>query len=317
MQANVRISGFYDEVSSDLETQLKLMKKLGESYICPRGVNGRNISSYTAAEFERDIKPVLDSYGAKFSSIGSPIGKIGLYDDEAYERQKKQLEELIGICKLMDCRYIRMFSFHVDPKGDYSEYRPVVMKKLKGFAEVAAGSGVTLLHENEKKIYGDISSRCLEIYEELGGDGFELAFDASNYIQCSEDPREAYKALGDKCVYFHIKDCSPEKVEVPLGMGDGGYKEMLSDLILRRGYDGFFTLEPHTAKYAVLKNAFNILFPITALVPPVKEFHKVFRRIDEAYGISRFGKVSREQVFVWQYEALKKMLAEIAAEAGE
>ena len=68
MQANVRISGFYDEVSSDLETQLKLMKKLGESYICPRGVNGRNISSYTAAEFERDIKPVLDSYGAKFSS---------------------------------------------------------------------------------------------------------------------------------------------------------------------------------------------------------------------------------------------------------
>ena len=88
MQANVRISGFYDEVSSDLETQLKLMKKLGESYICPRGVNGRNISSYTAAEFERDIKPVLDSYGAKFSSIGSPIGKIGLYDDEAYERQK-------------------------------------------------------------------------------------------------------------------------------------------------------------------------------------------------------------------------------------
>ena len=70
MQANVRISGFYDEVSSDLETQLKLMKKLGESYICPRGVNGRNISSYTAAEFERDIKPVLDSYGAKFSSIG-------------------------------------------------------------------------------------------------------------------------------------------------------------------------------------------------------------------------------------------------------
>ena len=106
-------------------------------------------------------------------------------------------------------------------------------------------------------------------------------------------------------------------MEVPLGMGDGGYKEMLSDLILRRGYDGFFTLEPHTAKYAVLKNAFNILFPITALVPPVKEFHKVFRRIDEAYGISRFGKVSREQVFVWQYEALKKMLAEIAAEAGE
>ena len=88
---------------------------------------------------------------------------------------------------------------------------------------------------------------------------------------------------------------------------------MLDDLVNNRGYDGFFTLEPHTAKYALLKNAFNVLFPIAALIPPIKNFHKVWLRIDKANGIKRFGKVSREQVFVWQYEGLRKLLAEAGA----
>ena len=68
----IKISGFYDEVSGDLKTQLELCKKLGEQYICPRIVNGKNIANYTLEEFEKDIKPMLDEYGVKFSSIGSP-----------------------------------------------------------------------------------------------------------------------------------------------------------------------------------------------------------------------------------------------------
>lgn len=311
MSAKIKISGFYDEVSTDLKVQLELMKKLGESYICPRNVNGRNISSYTAEEFERDIKPELDRYGAKFSSIGSPIGKIALDDEEGYARQLKQLAELVKICEIMDCKYIRIFSFIVNPDGNYDEYFPKVIKKLQGFKDVVAGHDVILIHENEKKIYGDIPSRCRQIYDALGDEQFKLAFDASNFIQCSADARKAYGELKDYCVYYHIKDCSPEKVEVPVGTGEGGYREMIDDLINNRGYEGFFTLEPHTGKYAALKNAFNVLCPITAFIPPVKNFHKVFRRIDKAYGISLFGKVSREQVFVWQYEGLKKIIAQV------
>ena len=81
--ANIKISGFYDEVSSNLDEQIKLIKEFGESYLCPRVVDGKNIANYTAQEFQSVIKPRLDNAGIKFSSIGSPIGKIGLYDDEA------------------------------------------------------------------------------------------------------------------------------------------------------------------------------------------------------------------------------------------
>ena len=57
--AKIIISGFYDEVSGDLNTQIKLAKSLGREYICPRTVNGKGIADYTAEEFKEKVLPVL------------------------------------------------------------------------------------------------------------------------------------------------------------------------------------------------------------------------------------------------------------------
>ncbi len=54
--SNIKISGFYDEVSSDLKTQLDTIKEYGESYLCPRKINGKNIADYTLEEFEKEVK---------------------------------------------------------------------------------------------------------------------------------------------------------------------------------------------------------------------------------------------------------------------
>jgi len=310
----VKISGFYDEASPDLKAQCELIKSFGEGYLCPRVVNGRNISTYTAEEFEKEIKPTLDEYGIKFSSIGSPIGKVGLYDEEGYQAQLKKLEELVKICKIMDCKYIRMFSFIVDPNGNYDEYFPIVVKKLRGFLEKVKGTDIILLHENEKKIYADTPERVLKIYNEINDPQFQLAFDASNFIQCNVNAPQAYEMLKDKVVYYHIKDCSPEKVEVPIGLGDGGYENMIHDLIVNRKYDGFMTLEPHTGKYAEGKIAFNIVWPITWLIKPIKYWHRVFKRIDAGMGIKRWQKVDRPTIVTWQYQGLKKLLDKAYAE---
>ena len=103
------ISGFYDEISSSLCDQIAEIKKLGESYLCPRSINGKNIAEYTADEFEKDILPVLKKEGIKFSSIGSPIGKVGIDDDEGFEKQKKQLAELIKIARLKSANISEFF----------------------------------------------------------------------------------------------------------------------------------------------------------------------------------------------------------------
>ena len=167
------ISGFYDEVSTDLSAQIDEIKKLGESYLCPRSVDGKNIADYTAEEFAKYVKPVLDKNEIKFSSIGSPIGKIDIDDEVGFESQKKKLAELVKIAQMMDCKYIRAFSFYYgdrDPDTIFDK----VLEKTKQFVEIVKGSGVKFMHENEKLIYGDVPERVLKLYNAINDEDFVL-----------------------------------------------------------------------------------------------------------------------------------------------
>ena len=303
---NVTISGFYDEISLNLDKQIAVMKELGEHYVCPRNINGKNISEFTLEEFKANVYPILQQNDVHYSSIGSPIGKIDIDDDAGFERQKAQLTELIKIAQLMDCKYIRVFSFFYGKRDPESIFDKVVAR-MKEFLAIARDSGVTLMHENEKKIYGDVPSRVLRLYDALHEDGLQLCFDASNYVQCDVDPTEAFDLLVDKVVYYHIKDCSEYKVEVPLGLGKGNYEHIFSELA-RRDYQGFLTLEPHTAKYSHLKLAVYLI-PLMPLF--LRPFYKAFRMIDKATGTKLLQRVSTRQVFIWQYENLKKLLNKV------
>ncbi len=302
----ITISGFYDEISGKLSTQIGVLHELGETYMCPRNVDGKNIADYTLEEFKEKIYPVLKKENVRFSSIGSPIGKVGIDDEEGWEKQKKQLAELVKIAQLMECKYIRVFSFFYGDKAP-EECSKKVVARLKEMIAIVKGSGVKLLHENEKKVYGDVPQRVLEIYRAINDEDFVLCFDASNYVQCDVNPKEAFDMLKDYVVYYHIKDCSKYKVEVPVGTGEGCYTYILSQL-KARGYEGFMTLEPHTFKYAVMK-------PLVYFVPFVKfgmkDYFKAFRLIDKKMGRNYFACASRKQVFLWQYNNLKKLLAEV------
>ena len=50
MYANYMISGFSDEISSDIDVQFTALNKMGIKFFEPRGVNGKNISSLTDEE---------------------------------------------------------------------------------------------------------------------------------------------------------------------------------------------------------------------------------------------------------------------------
>lgn len=302
----VTISGFYDEISSSLSTQIGILHSLHEKYMCPRNLNGKNIADYTLEEFKEKIYPILTREGIKFSSIGSPIGKVGIDDEEGWEKQKKQLVELVKIAQLTECGYIRVFSFFYGDKKP-EECSDKVIARLKEMLAIVKGSGVKLLHENEKKIYGDVPERVLEIYNAINDEDFVLCFDASNYVQCDVNPKEAFDMLKDYVVYYHVKDCSKYKVEVPVGTGEGCYPYILGQL-KARDYKGFMTLEPHIFKYAVLK-------PIVYFVPFVKfamkDYYNAFRLIDKKMNRNYFACASRITVFLWQYNNLKKLLAEV------
>ena len=75
---------------------------------------------------------------------------------------------------------------------------------MKRMVDYAVEQDVVLLHENEKEIYGDIASRCLELMEAFYGDHFKGVFDFANFVQCGQDTLEAYEMLKPYIFYIPV-----------------------------------------------------------------------------------------------------------------
>jgi sugar phosphate isomerase/epimerase len=237
------LSAFADEIDPRLDVQMDVLEQHGISYIEMRGVGGKNITEYSPEEV-REIKKQLDDRGFRISAIGSPIGKIGITDD--FGPHLELFKRTLEIAKILETRYIRMFSFYI-PEGEKPEkYRDEVMDRWRQFLEAAEGTGIMLLHENEKGIYGDTPQRCLDLVKAMDSANLKLIFDPANFIQCDVVTYpEAYELLKEYIVYMHIKDAvySDHHV-VPAGQGDGRVKDILERLY-KSGFDGFLSIEPH------------------------------------------------------------------------
>lgn len=251
--SKIIISGFADEISSDFDKQLEVVRELGMDHISLRSADGKGIADYTAEEFAEKLLPRLDEAQVKISSMGSPIGKIPVDSEEDFEKQKKQLEEICKMCKLSGCRYIRMFSFYIPKDEDPDDYKDQVIAKLKEFEAIARKYEVVLLHENEKDIYGDIARRCKVIFDEIPSLYLKAAFDFANFVQCKEDTKECWEMLKEHVVYIHIKDAVyTDNENVLCGTGDGKIEQLLKQAICDEGYEGFLTLEPHLVRFDTL-----------------------------------------------------------------
>ena len=80
-------------------------------YISLRSADKKGIADFTVEEVKNDLLPRLQAAGVGVSSLGSPIGKAKIDDEEGFEKQCAQLETLCEIAKVLNCKYIRMFSF--------------------------------------------------------------------------------------------------------------------------------------------------------------------------------------------------------------
>lgn len=237
------LSAFADEIAPDLKTQMDVLDVHGISYIEMRGINGRNVTELTLKE-AKEVKQQLDSRGFKLSSLGSPLGKISILDD--FAPHLELFKHTLELSWLTESRFIRMFSFYLPDDKAPEIYRDEVLNRWAKFIDTAKGSGITLLHENEKGIYGDTALRCLDLLETLNCDYVKAIFDPANFIQCDTQTYPyAYELLEKYIAYVHIKDAvATDHHVVPAGYGDGKIRDILSELY-QKGYDGFLSLEPH------------------------------------------------------------------------
>lgn len=241
-----RISGFADEINKNFDTQLAILKELGQEYVELRSADGIGVADLTS-EMAEMLGEKMETAGVRVSSVGSPIGKIKITDD--FEPHFETYRHVVELAKLWSVPYIRMFSFYIPAGGDPEQYREEVLSRMKQMVDYAAQQNVVLLHENEKEIYGDNAGRCLELMKAFYGDHFKGVFDFANFVQCGQDTLEAYELLKPYIAYVHVKDAKAGDGEVVLpGDGDGNVRKILSGLD-EAGYQGFLSLEPHLVSF--------------------------------------------------------------------
>lgn len=239
-----QLSGFGDEIDDDPAIQVAVLQSLGAHHIEVRSAWGINVVDMTDDDLAR-LADLLEEKSMRVSAIASPIGKVDV--SAPVDAEVERLGRAIRAAKALGTHYIRVFSFYYgDAEPD--AVREPVLERMRALAETAARSGVVLLHENEKLIYGDTPDRVLDIIESVNSPALRVAWDAANFVQVGVKPfDEAYEKLRPYLDYLQIKDARAADGEVVAsGEGDGQVATTI-EALRDSGYAGFVSLEPHLA----------------------------------------------------------------------
>jgi len=239
----MKLAAFADEISPNLDEQIQACRENSVTHFELRGVYGKNVLDFDAA-LRSEIKSKLAAHGMGVISIGSPIGKVKI--SEPWEPHFERFKIAVDSAEYFAAPFIRIFSYYPPEKGqDMRKHRDEVMRRMRAKVDYIKNRNVTLIHENEKDIYGEKGAGCLDLLKTIESPKFRNAFDFANFVQAGEKPLVNWPSLKSYTVHIHIKDAmlADGKV-VPAGQGDGQLEPILRD-VKASGYEGFLSLEPH------------------------------------------------------------------------
>ena len=240
----IALSAFSDEAACSILDQVTALKRNDIFYTELRSLDGKNVSSFCESE-SKEYAKIFAEEGIKVWSIGSPLGKVDI--DVNFNEYKDTVKKVCQTANIFGTDKIRMFSFF-----NAYDKKEMVFDYLNAMVEIATEYGVTLYHENEKDIYGDVAKRVVDIMENVKG--LKYIYDPANYLQVGEKADDTLSLLHSKTDYFHIKDVIVSTGElVPAGYGDGKIDKLV-DMI---NDEKTLTLEPHLAVFDAYKSIDN------------------------------------------------------------
>jgi sugar phosphate isomerase/epimerase len=242
----VILTGFADEISPDPQAQLATLAAESISHLELRSAWSVNVADFTAAHLAA-FRAALDEAGVRVSAIGSPIGKIPI--GAPLPPELDRMRRVADVAGELGTSLVRVFSFFIPAGQPPERYRGEVIDRMGALTRIAEERGLTLAHENEKEIYGDVPGRCADLITAVGSPALQATFDPANFVQCGVRPFfDAYGLLRPHLVYLQVKDALAGSGEVvPAGQGDGQLAETLAAL-RDSGFAGFMSLEPHLAQ---------------------------------------------------------------------
>jgi len=283
----VLLSGFADEAANDkhIEQQFAAFAAVGLSYYSIRFIdvgNGiKNVMQLTDEEVATVAKRQAE-YGLSVATLGSPIGKVKLLDQEdgstnRYVPFKEYLEKDVNrACDLahaLGTKLIRGFSFY-HPRGtDPGPHVAQAADQLGKIADKCKQAGLIFGLEIEANLVGQTGQILDKIARQVNSPALVLIFDAGNVITqgfSAEETFHQYLAMKPNLGWIHIKDyrnatpiqrtthVDEEALKnfVPANLGDSGHEQILRDFrdylptltprLKALGVPGvFLDLEPH------------------------------------------------------------------------
>ena len=284
---SVILSGFGDEAANQktAEQQFAAFAALGLEYYSLRFIDAgqgiKNVMQLTKGEITK-IRHLEDAYDMNVATLGSPIGKVKLLDQEdgtknRYVPFKKYLnDEVKKACELahaFETKLIRGFSFYHPRGSDPNPYLPQAIDQLGQIAETCHRSDLTFGLELEANLVGQTGELLAKIHDEVDHPALVTIFDGANMSTQGYSAGECYDQyvkMKPSIGWMHIKDYRhPQRMKrtthvdeealkhfVPADSGDSGHELILRDFkelipaiekkLKKRGVPGvFLDLEPH------------------------------------------------------------------------
>ena len=252
------LTGFADEASQDLATQIEVTKELGWNAIESRSIGGTNIHDLPEPEFER-AADMLDAAGVRVNCFGSTIANWGKNIEDPFEITLAEIERAIPRMQRLGTKLVRIMSYARCAGGGDAETQKAEerFRRLREIVRLFNEAGLTPVHENCMNYGGMSPQHSLELVENVPG--LKLAFDTGNPAiskdyskpgEQTQDPLAFLAAIRPHVAYVHIKDARLEddgrEVFTYPGEGGGRVPDVLKALV-ESGYDGGISIEPHMA----------------------------------------------------------------------
>ncbi|MEP4079746.1 sugar phosphate isomerase/epimerase family protein [Haloferula sp.] len=254
----MKLTGFADEASRDLDKQIAATKDIGWTAISARMVGDHNIHELPEAEFN-DVADRLDAAGIVIPEFGSLIGNWGKKIDSDFDITLAEVDRAIPRMKRLGTQLIRVMSYAQNPWGE-DQQEEERFRRLREIVSRFSDAGLTAIHENCMNWGGFSAEHSLRLVEEIPG--LKLVFDTGNPVFQKDrskaepfpwqDPMEFWEKVREHVVHIHIKDCENpvsddvEPAYTMPGEGTAKLREILADA-KSRGYDGWIAIEPHVA----------------------------------------------------------------------
>jgi sugar phosphate isomerase/epimerase len=259
MTIHTIISGFTDEVSDDLDLQIKALKTLGWNYIDLRSVNGKNVSSLSDKEFDQ-VHQRLKENNIEIACFGSTIANWGRIAQDSFDLDMAEMRNSIRHMKKAGVRFIRIMSYKIDTPVELgSELEPVIISNIKQIVELAEDNGIVCLHENCVTWGGQSCHHSLRLLEQVNSPALKLVFDTGNPVSMSyidgsqpygsQDALKFFEAVREHVAYLHIKDARLVNGSVSYtfpGEGQGRVRAIL-ELVSKHEMAIPISIEPHVA----------------------------------------------------------------------